>query len=120
MRTRQILCVARFLLSSLLFSLCTTLFLAVSIGAAQAQAYPLRLIKFVVPWPAGGATDVIARQLGQALSQQVGQPIVVENKPGAGGNIGTQAFAGEAGRLHDDGHEFDQRGQPAPLLQAQL
>ncbi|MFC5497886.1 Bug family tripartite tricarboxylate transporter substrate binding protein [Caenimonas terrae] len=66
--------------------------LALACGLAMADGYPSRPIKFVVPWPAGGATDQVARILAQPLSQAMGVPVVVENKGGAGGNIGTQSF----------------------------
>lgn len=66
--------------------------LAALAGPALAQSYPDKPIRFVVPWPAGGATDQVARILAQPLSQALGVPVVVENKGGAGGNIGTQAF----------------------------
>ena len=58
---------------------------------ALAQAWPSRPIRFVVPFPAGGTTDLIARIIGQWLSARLGQPIVVENKAGGGTNIGVQA-----------------------------
>lgn len=60
-------------------------------GATLAD-YPDKAIKFLVPWPAGGATDQVARILAQPLSQAMGVPVIVENKGGAGGNIGTAAF----------------------------
>jgi tripartite-type tricarboxylate transporter receptor subunit TctC len=67
--------------------------LAVS-GSAQAQGnYPDRPIKFVVGFPAGGATDVVGRLLGQRLGEMLGRQIVVENKPGVAGNIGSQIVA---------------------------
>ena len=69
-------------------------------GLAQAQNFPTKPIKIVVPWAPGGATDVIARVLGQKLGERLGQPVIVENKAGAGGNIGTAAFIREAA----DGH----------------
>ena len=69
-------------------------------GLAQAQSFPTKPIKIVVPWAPGGATDVIARVLGQKLGERLGQPVIVENKAGAGGNIGTAAFIREAA----DGH----------------
>jgi tripartite-type tricarboxylate transporter receptor subunit TctC len=58
---------------------------------AHAQDYPNRPIKIIVPWPAGGATDNVARVVAQKLSPLLGQPVVVENRPGATGTIGTQA-----------------------------
>ena len=69
-------------------------------GLALAQNFPSKPIKIVVPWAPGGATDVIARVLGQKLGERLGQPVIVENKAGAGGNIGTAAFIREAA----DGH----------------
>jgi tripartite-type tricarboxylate transporter receptor subunit TctC len=58
---------------------------------ARAQTYPARPVRFVVGWPAGGVADIFARLIGQWLSERLGQPIVIENRPGAGGNIGTEA-----------------------------
>lgn len=66
------------------------LLLAVSAGA---QTYPSKPIRVVVPWPAGGLVDVAARQLGQRMQTALGQPVVIENKPGAGGNIGAGLVA---------------------------
>jgi tripartite-type tricarboxylate transporter receptor subunit TctC len=60
---------------------------------AQAPAYPTQPIKFVVPYPAGGATDTLARTVGQKLQEAWGQPVVVENKPGAAGTIGNNFVA---------------------------
>lgn len=71
--------------------------LALSIaGGAQAQAYPERMIKLVAPFPAGGVVDGLARALGEELSKSLGQPVVIENRPGAGGNIGADAVAKSA------------------------
>jgi tripartite-type tricarboxylate transporter receptor subunit TctC len=58
---------------------------------ARAQSYPTRPIRWVVPFPPGGATDVVARVVSQWLSERFGQPVVIENRGGAGGNIGVQA-----------------------------
>ena len=59
-------------------------------GGALALDYPTRPIRFVVGYPAGGATDILARLIGQRLSEKLGQNFVIENKPGAGNNIGTE------------------------------
>src|SRR4051794_1395940 len=64
-------------------------------GPASAQAYPTRPVKMIVPLPAGSAPDVRHRLIGQALTQLWGQQIVVENRPGGGGIIGTRAALGE-------------------------
>ncbi len=56
-------------------------------GAARAADYPDRPIRWIVPYPPGGTTDVIARDVAQAMSQVLGRPVVVENKPGAGGQL---------------------------------
>ena len=69
-------------------------------GAVQAQDFPTKSVTIVVPFPAGGTTDLLARILGQHLSQQWGQSVVIDNKGGAGGNIGAQAAA----RAAADGH----------------
>jgi tripartite-type tricarboxylate transporter receptor subunit TctC len=58
---------------------------------ARAQSYPARPIRWVVPFPPGGATDVVARLVSQWLSERFGQPVVIENRGGAGGNIGVLA-----------------------------
>ena len=62
-------------------------------GAAFAQAsdYPKRPVRFVVPYPPGGATDILARLIGQRLSERTGQQFIIENKPGAGNNVGTES-----------------------------
>lgn len=66
-----------------------------AVSAAQADAYPDRPIRFMVPWPAGGATDVLSRIIAQKLGERLKQTVIVENKGGAGGNIGTTSFIRE-------------------------
>jgi tripartite-type tricarboxylate transporter receptor subunit TctC len=58
--------------------------------SAVVQAYPSRPVRLVVPFPAGGATDLLARLIGQWLSDRDRQPFIIDNRPGAGGNIGTE------------------------------
>ncbi|HEY9270406.1 tripartite tricarboxylate transporter substrate binding protein [Achromobacter sp.] len=62
-------------------------------GGAPAQGYPVRPVNLIVPFPAGGTTDVLARALGQELAKTLGQPVVVENKPGAGSTLGADYVA---------------------------
>src|SRR5262245_60602662 len=57
---------------------------------ARAQAYPTRPVRLIVTTPAGGSPDIIARLIGQWLSERMGQPIVVDNRSGAGGDVGTE------------------------------
>jgi tripartite-type tricarboxylate transporter receptor subunit TctC len=76
--------------------LARTLALALAIsfgaaGAASANDYPARPVKWIVPYPPGGTTDVLARVVAQWLSDKLGQPFVVENRAGGGNNIGTEA-----------------------------
>src|SRR3954454_24810003 len=61
------------------------------VSKAFAADYPSRPVKFVVGYPPGGATDILARLIGQRLSERLGQQFVIENKPGAGNNIGTES-----------------------------
>jgi tripartite-type tricarboxylate transporter receptor subunit TctC len=65
-------------------------------GGAFALDYPVRTVRLIVGYPAGGATDILARLIGQRLSERLGQQFVIENKPGAGNNIGTEAVVNAA------------------------
>ena len=67
---------------------------------ALAQAYPARPVRIVVPFPAGGTSDILARLLGQWISERLGQPFVIENRPGAASNVGTEVVV----RAPADGH----------------
>ena len=69
-------------------------------GVAVAQEYPTRSVRFIVPFPPGGATDAFARILGQKLSDSLGQQFITDNRPGAGGNIATDIAA----KAQPDGH----------------
>src|SRR5262245_16134268 len=60
-------------------------------GLASAQTYPARPVRIVVGWPPGGVADIVARLMGQWLAQRLGQPFVIENRPGAATNIATEA-----------------------------
>jgi tripartite-type tricarboxylate transporter receptor subunit TctC len=85
--TRLALAMARLALAVL------ALALAWSAGAKAEAAWPNKPIKLIVGFAAGGSTDVTARVIGQALSQRLGQPVIIENRPGAGGNIAADATA---------------------------
>jgi tripartite-type tricarboxylate transporter receptor subunit TctC len=78
-------------------ALIASLLVALAIpAAAAAQEWPSRPIRFIVPYPAGGSTDVGARAIADSLSRSLGQQIVVENKSGASGNVGFEAAAHSA------------------------
>jgi tripartite-type tricarboxylate transporter receptor subunit TctC len=65
--------------------------LALGLGSLQAEDYPNKAIRWIVPYPPAGTTDILARVVGQALSEELGQSFVIENRPGAGNNLGTEA-----------------------------
>ena len=92
-------------------------FLHLTVGAAAlpavsrfawAQAYLSRPVRIIVGFPAGGGADIVARLIGQWLSERLGQPFVVENRPGGGGNIGTEAVV----RAPADGYTLLLCGTP--------
>jgi tripartite-type tricarboxylate transporter receptor subunit TctC len=72
------------------------LLLAFAVTGAAAQSYPSKPIRVVVPYAAGGTSDILARQIGPKLTEAWGQPVVVENKPGANGNVGADFVAKSA------------------------
>src|SRR5262249_60220350 len=74
-------CVMRRLCLPLTLAAC-----ALHAGGAAAQIYPSKPIRIIVPFVAGGAVDALARMIGVKLSESLGQPVIVENRPGAGGN----------------------------------
>src|SRR5690606_19095633 len=79
---------------SIIMGLCASTGLVA--GAVASEAYPSKPIKLVVPFPAGGPADVMGRIVAQIMSDSLKQSVIVENKPGAGGNIGTDSVAKSA------------------------
>src|SRR5262252_220198 len=76
------------------------------IGSATAQSYPMRPVRLIVGFPAGGPPDIVARLTGQLLSERLGQPFIIENRTGMGGNIATEAVV----RARADGYTLLQVG----------
>src|ERR1019366_10718070 len=74
--------------------------LCVAVAHAAEPAYPDRPVRVVVPFPPGGANDIVARQIGQRLNARWGKPVVIDNRGGAGGEIGTEIGA----RANPDGY----------------
>jgi len=88
---------------------------ATPLSKALAADYPTRPVKWVVGYPPGGATDILARLIGQRLSERLGQQFVIENKPGAGNNIGTESVV----NAEPDGYTL-QLVNPANFINASL
>src|SRR5499425_2707446 len=80
-------------------------------GLARAQAYPSRPVRLIVPFGPAGATDITARLIGQWLSERLGQQFVIENRPGAGSNVGTEAVV----RAAPDGYTLGLFGAPSAI-----
>lgn len=100
--------------SSLVLSVC-----ALSAGYAAAQAYPTKTIRFVLPFPPGGPTDVVGRLIANKLTEQVGQPVIPDNRPGLAGNIGLELAA----RSKPDGYTIVLTAPPiaiSPSLYSKL
>ncbi len=95
----------------------------VATGAAHAQgAYPDKVIKMIVPAPPGGQTDVLARLLAQKMQQALGQSVIIDNRPGAGGALGarTLAAAEPDGYTLFYGNTVDARRDPGGLQESRL
>jgi tripartite-type tricarboxylate transporter receptor subunit TctC len=87
----------RWLLGSCVRFAAAALAMLVAVGSASAQSgFPTRAVHILVPYAAGGAVDILARTLGDTVSKQWGQPVIVENRPGAGGVVASQALATSA------------------------
>jgi tripartite-type tricarboxylate transporter receptor subunit TctC len=85
--------------------------LSVASGIVLAQTYPTRPVRLIVPFGPAGATDIAARLIGQWLSERLGQQFVIENRPGAGGNVGTEAVV----RAAPDGYTLGLFGAPSAI-----
>src|SRR5438309_11660934 len=81
-------------------------------GAASAQSYPTRPIQVIVPFAGGSASDVVTRILLEHTAKTIGQPFVIDNRPGAGGNTGTQAAA----RVTPDGYTLVATGSGSAAI----
>ena len=88
--------VNKWVAESVMAALAAPIVVTITAGVAWAQApaaYPQKTLRIVVPFPAGGTTDILARSIGQKLTEQFKQPVIVDNRPGAGANIGAEIAA---------------------------
>jgi tripartite-type tricarboxylate transporter receptor subunit TctC len=83
---------------------------------AQAGTYPTRSVRMIVPFPAGNASDILARLVAQSLSERLGRPFIIENRPGAGGTIGTEVVV----RAAPDGYALLMEVMTANAINATL
>jgi tripartite-type tricarboxylate transporter receptor subunit TctC len=90
--------------------------LAFWVSTTWAQSYPAKPVRVVVPWPPGGVTDVLSRTLAQAMSESMGQPFVIENRPGAGGTVGLALAA----KSPADGYTLVASDVPSHAISATL
>ena len=88
--------VAKLLFAKRLFSSCIAFAFVVAASQATAQTWPTKPIKWIVPFAPGGTTDILARTVGDKLAVALGQPVIIENKPGAGGGLGADFVAKSA------------------------
>ena len=108
-------------MNSKAFAFLTTVALAaLGPSLALAQAYPTKPVRLVVPFPPGGSTDIVARIVAQKLGDRIGQPLVVENRGGAGGTIGTEAVAKAAPDGYTLGFASTSTHAVAPAVYARL
>lgn len=99
-------------MTSRILKFLTTAMLASVLGTASAQTYPTKPIRFIVDFPAGGVSDILARVVGDAMSKDLGEPLVYENKPGAGGRVPYAMVAKSTG----DGYTIGFVSTPFVLL----
>jgi tripartite-type tricarboxylate transporter receptor subunit TctC len=83
---------------------------------ANAQTYPARPVRVIVPFGSAGATDIVARLIGHWLSEQLGQQFIIDNRPGAGSNIGTESVV----RSTADGYTLLLVGPPAAITRRSM
>src|SRR5262245_17543857 len=90
--------------------------LCIVAAPAFAQPFPARPLRIVVPWPPGGVTDVLTRAVAAQMSESLAQPVVVENRPGAGGTLGIAAVA----KASADGYTLVMTDVPSHAISASL